>query len=78
MQKTVPVAEFIRHFRRITNDLVPGESVQVTSCGKVHGRYIRQGTPRRGAKIDLGKRLAQEKYSPSVGQHLIDTILTEA
>jgi hypothetical protein len=78
MRKTVSVAEFTKQFGPITNDLVPGESVQVTSYGKVHGHYVREGTPRRRSKIDLGKRLAEEDYSPEVGQHLINAILLEA
>jgi hypothetical protein len=77
MKKTVSVAEFTKQFGPITNELVPGESVQVTSYGKAHGRYVREGTPQRRSKFDLGKRLAQEKYGPADGQRLIDTILSE-
>ena len=78
MKKTASVAEFTKQFGPITNDLAPGESVQVTSYGKVHGRYVREGMPRRRRKFDLGKRLAQEEYSAKAGQQLIETILSEA
>ena len=78
MKKTVSVAEFTKQFGPITNDLVPGESVQVTSYGKEHGRYVREGLPRRRRKFDLGKRLAQEEYSAEAGQQLVDSILSEA
>lgn len=71
------VAEFTKQFGPITNALAPGESVQVTSYGKVHGRYIREGTPERHDKFDLGERVAQEEYSPEEGQALIDAILSD-
>lgn len=77
MKKTASVAEFTKQFGPITNALAPGESVQVTSYGKVHGRYIREGTLQRRKKCDLGRRLAQEKYSAAEGQELIDAILSE-
>ena len=77
MKKTASVAEFTKQFGPITNDLAPGESVQVTSYGKVHGRYVREGMARRRRKFDLGKRLAQEEYSAEAGQQLVDTILAE-
>ncbi len=78
MRKTASVAEFTKQFGPITNALAPGESVQVTSYGKVHGRYIREGTPQRRKKCHLGRRLAQEDYSPAEGQKLVDAILSEA
>lgn len=78
MKKTVSVAEFTKQFGPITNDLVPGESVQVTSYGKVHGRYVREGRASRRPKVDLGKRLAQEEYSPKLGRDLIEAILSDA
>jgi hypothetical protein len=77
MKKSVSVAEFTKQFGPITNDLVPGESVQVTSYGKVHGRYVREGKPQRRVKIDLGKRVSEEDYSADLGQDLIDSILSE-
>ena len=77
MKKTASVAEFTKQFGPITNELAPGESVQVTSYGKVHGRYVREGTPRRRKKYNLGERLMQEQYSSEVGQRLIDAILSE-
>lgn len=78
MKKTVSVAEFTKQFGPITNELVPGDSVQVTSYGKVHGRYVREGSPQRRPKIDLGKRLAQEVYGAELGRQLVDTILSDA
>ena len=78
MKKRVSVAEFTKQFGPITNDLVPGESVQVTSCGKVHGHYIRDGTPQRRPKIDLGQRLAKEEYGTELGRQLVEAILSEA
>jgi len=78
MKKTASVAEFTKQFGPITNALAPGESVQVTSYGKVHGRYIREGTPQRRKKCDLGRRLAHEEYSAAEGQELVDAILSEA
>ena len=78
MKKTVSVAEFTKQFGPLTNNLVAGESVAVTSYGRVHGRYVREGAAQRRRKLDLGKRLAQEEYGPEVGQRLIDTILAEA
>ncbi len=78
MKKTASVAEFTKQFGPITNRLAPGESVQVTSYGKVHGRYVREGTPRRRRKLDLGKRLAREDYSRETGRQLIAAILSEA
>jgi hypothetical protein len=78
MQKTASVAEFTKQFGPITNALAPGESVQVTSYGKVHGRYIREGAPQRRDRYDLGQRLAQEDYSATEGQALVDAILSEA
>jgi len=77
MKKTASVAEFTKQFGPITNDLAPGESVQVTSYGKVHSRYVREGMPRRRPKFDLGKRLAQEEYGAEAGQQLVDAILSE-
>jgi hypothetical protein len=77
MKKTASVAEFTKQFGPITNALAPGESVQVTSYGKVHGRYIREGTLQRREKYDLGQRLAQEEYSVAEGQELVDAILSE-
>ena len=77
MKKTASVAEFAKQFGPITNDLAPGESVQVTSYGKVHSRYVREGMPRRRPKFDLGKRLAQEEYGAEAGQQLVDAILSE-
>jgi hypothetical protein len=77
MKKTASVAEFTKQFGPLTNALAPGESVQVTSYGKVHGRYIREGTPQRREKYDLAKRLAQEDYSVAQGQELVDAILSE-
>ena len=77
MKKMVSVAEFTKQSGPITNDLVPGESVQVTSYGKVHGRYVREGTLPRRPKIDLGKRLAQEEYGPELGRQLVQTILAD-
>ena len=77
MKKPVSVAEFTKQFGPITNELAPGESVQVTSYGEVHGRYVREGLRRRRRKFDLGKRLSQEPYSAKVGQQLVDAILSE-
>ncbi len=71
------MAEFTKQFGPITNDLAPGESVQVTSYGKVHGYYIREGMPRRRRKLDLGKRLAQEEYPVEAGRQLIQAILSD-
>jgi hypothetical protein len=78
MKKTASVAEFTKQFGPITNALAPGESVQVTSYGKVHGRYIREGAPQRRQNYDMGQRLAQEEYSVAAGQELVDSILAEA
>jgi hypothetical protein len=78
MKKTASVAEFTKQFGPITNALAPGESVQVTSYGKVHGRYIREGAPQRRQNYDIGRRLAQEEYSLAEGQELLDSILSEA
>jgi hypothetical protein len=78
MNKTASVAEFTKQFGPITNTLAPGESVQVTSYGKVHGRYIREGAPQRRRNYDMGQRLAQEEYSVAEGQELVDAILSEA
>ena len=79
MKKTASVAEFTKQFGPITSALAPGESVQVTSYGKVHGRYIREGASQRGGRShDLGQRLAQEEYSVAEGQQLVDAILSEA
>jgi hypothetical protein len=78
MKKTASVAEFTKQFGPITNALAPGESVAVTSYGKIHGRYVRDGLPRRRRKLDLGKQLAQEEYSEAAGQSLVDMILAEA
>ena len=77
MKKSASVAEFTKQFGPITNALEPGESVQVTSYGKVHGRYVREGMPQRREKYDLGQRLAQEEYSAAAGQKLVDAILSE-
>lgn len=77
MKTTVSVAEFTKQFGPITNDLVPGESVRVTSHGKVHGRYVREGMPQRRPKVDLGQRLAQEEYGAEEGQQLVTEILAE-
>jgi hypothetical protein len=78
VKKTASVAEFTKRFGPITNALAPGESVQVTSYGKVHGRYIREGASQRRQKYDMGQRLAQEEYSVAEGQQLVDAILSEA
>lgn len=77
MKKTVSVAEFTKQFGPITNDLPAGESVLVTSYGRVHGRYVREGAPERRPKLDLGKRVAQEEYDAEVGGELIDSLLAE-
>ena len=77
MKKTASVAEFTKQFGPITNELAPGESVQVTSYGKVHGRYVREGMPRRRKKVNLGQRLMREDYSAEAGQRLIEAILSE-
>ena len=78
MKKTASVAEFTKQFGPITNGLAPGESVEVTSYGKVHGRYVREGLPRRRARFDIGRRLAQEDYPTTDAQRLIDTVLAES
>ncbi len=78
MKKTASVAEFTKQFGPITNALAPGESVEVTSYGKVHGRYVREGLPQRRQRLDLGERLAQQEYSEVDGQRLIDSILAES
>lgn len=78
MKKTVSVAEFTKQFGPITNNLAAGESVAVTSYGRVHGRYVREGAVQRRPKLDLGRRLSREEYPPAVGQQLIDRILAEA
>lgn len=77
MKKTASVAEFTKQFGPITNALAPGESVQVTSYGKVHGRYVREGTPQRRQKLDLGKHLAEQEHTAEEGQNLIDAILLD-
>jgi hypothetical protein len=77
MKKTASVAKFTKQFGPITNALAPGESVQVTSYGKTHGRYVREGAPQRREKYDLGQRLAQEEYSAAAGQELVEAILSE-
>jgi len=77
MKKTASVAEFTKQFGPITNALAPGESVQVTSYGQVHGRYIREGIPQRRKKYNLGERLAKEQYSAAAGQDLVKAILSE-
>jgi len=75
MKRTASVAQFTKQFGPITNSLAPGESVEVTSYGSVHGRYVREGMPRRRQRFDIGKRLAQEDYPAAAGQRLIDVIL---
>lgn len=75
MKKRASVAEFTKQFGPLTNGLAPGESVEVTSYGKVHGRYVREGLPQRRARFDIGARLAQEEYSPADGQRFIEDIL---
>jgi hypothetical protein len=77
MKKTASVAEFTKQFGLITNALAPGESVEVTSYGKVHGRYVREGALRRRHKLDLGARLEREEYPATDGQRLIDAILSD-
>jgi hypothetical protein len=78
MKKRASVAEFTKQFGPITNALAAGESVEVTSYGKVHGRYVREGPARRRPCFDIGQRLAAETYSPAAGQALIDSILADA
>ena len=78
MKKKVSVAEFTKQFGPITNALVPGEAVEVTSYGRVHGHYIREGARQRRSKVDLGKHLAQEDYDAEMGQHLVDSILKDS
>lgn len=78
MKKTASVAEFTKQFGPITNGLAPGESVEVTSYGKVHGRYVREGLPQRRVRFDIGRRLAQEDYPTTDAQRLIDTVLAES
>ncbi len=75
MKKTAFVADFTRRFGLITKALAPGESVEVTRFGKVHGRYVREGFPQRRRRLDLGKFLARQDYSEADGQRLIDVIL---
>jgi len=77
MKKNVSVAEFTKQFGPITNNLVPGESVQVTSYGKVHGRYVRAGSVERRPKFELGRRLKREPYATQDGQRLVESILAE-
>jgi len=77
MKRTASVAEFTKQFGPITNALAPGESVAVTSYGKVHGRYVREGALHRRQKLDLGSRLAREGYPAEDGQRLIDLVLSE-
>jgi len=78
MKKRVSVAEFTKQFGPLTNRLTPGESVEVTSYGKPHGRYVREGAVARRWRFDIGARLAREEYSETDGQRLIDAILAEA
>jgi hypothetical protein len=78
MKNTASVAEFTKQFGPITNTLAPGEAVEVTSYGKLHGRYVREGVPQRRAKFDIGARLAQEDYAAADGQRLVDAILAQA
>ena len=78
VKETVSVAQFTKQFGPLTNHLVPGQSVQVTTHGKVHGRYVREGSPQRQPKIDLGRRLAQQDYDAEAGQRLITAILGES
>jgi len=77
MKKTVSVAEFTKQFGPITKDLVPGESVRVTSHGKVHGRYVREGVPQRQPKVNLGECLGREEYLAEDGEKLVSGILAE-
>ena len=77
MKQRASVAEFTKQFGPLTNNLVAGESVAVTSYGRVHGRYVREGAAQRRRKLNLGRRLAQEDYPPEVGQTLVETILAE-
>jgi hypothetical protein len=78
MKKRASVAEFTKQFGPITNGLAAGESVEVTSYGKVHGRYVREGPVQRRPRFDIGRRLTAEPYSPAAGQALIDAILADA
>jgi hypothetical protein len=78
MKKAVSVAEFTKRFGPITSSLAAGESVEVTSYGKLHGRYIREGARQRRPKIDLGKRVAQETYDATAGQQLINAIVQDS
>jgi hypothetical protein len=78
MKKTASVAEFTKQFGPLTNALAPGESVAVTSYGKLHGRYVREGVAQRRRRFDIGERLAREEYAAADGQRLIDSILAEA
>lgn len=75
MKKTASVAEFTKQFGPITNALAPGESVEVTSYGKLHGRYVREGVASRRRRFDIGERLAQEEYSEADGQRLVNSVL---
>jgi hypothetical protein len=77
MKASVSVAEFTKQFGPLTNHLGPGQSVQVTNHGRIHGRYVRAGPPQRRLKLDLGHRVAQEDYAPEDGQRLITAILGE-
>lgn len=78
MKKTVSVAEFTRRFGPTTAVLRPGESVEVTRFGKLHGRYVRAGLPRRARQLDLGNCLARQGYSQEDGKRLISAILATA
>lgn len=75
MKKTVSVAEFTKRFGPITNTLAAGQSVVVTSYGKLHGRYIREGVRQRRPKLDISKQLAREAYDATAGQQLISAII---
>lgn len=72
------VAEFTKQFGPLTNNLAAGESVAVTSYGRVHGRYVRERSVRRRPRLDLRLHLERAEYPLAVGQRLIDWILAEA
>lgn len=78
VKKSVSVAEFTKQFGPLTNALPPGESIEVTSRGKPHGRYIREGRRRAKWRFDLGQRVAALDYPESEGQKLIEAILADA
>jgi len=78
MKRRVSVAEFTKQFGPLTNALTPGESLEVTSYGKPHGRYVREGVAPRRRRFDIGARLAREEYSEADGQRLIESVLDKA